>query len=1137
MLHLELLGPLRAIDEDGHDVTPAGQREREGLVTLAIVAPSPLSVERLAAELYRDRETSDPRNAVQAMISRLRRALGRSAGSVETTATGYRLVDVSLDVDQVEGVLQAARTKTASDQAAELLHQAAAGWRGPTLEGLDGDLIDGERLRIDNLWADTEEVVLERRLSAGGDPDLVAALEAVVAKDPLRERRWELLMLALYRQGRQAEALRAFQRARMVLSEQLGLDPGPNLAQLETRILAQDPALDDPTPAAPTRVSHDLPRGTVSVLLCDVEGSVRRWETAPADTARAVAELHRIWTEATEAQGGVAVKSTGDGVFSVFPTATRAVAAAAAGMARQTATDLLVKAAIHTGSLEPVDGDYRGPVVNRCSRLLDLAHGGQVLVSATTADLARLDLDSTASNDAAPLSLQDLGLHWLRDVPEPVGVAQVHGPGLRASFPPLRAVGPTSLPRLRNNLVGREDLTAEIVDKASTEVLVTLLGPGGIGKTSIAIAAGWELVGLRPVRFVDLGRISDPGAVADQMAEDLVVSDLDQDGDTVEQIIERLRTSTDLIIVDNAEHVLDAVTDIVDAALQHDIKGTFLVTSRRPLGLPDETIIGVPPLSVPGSDADLELTGRSPSVQLFLARARATGTQAEMANGLLPVVAHICRRLDGIPLAIELAAGRAALLSIDDIAARLDDQLRLLRQVSSSRERRHRSLEVVVGWSLDLLPPSARELFDRLSVMSGSFGLEGVGAVMANCGLDPDDALDDLDELQRASLLVVEPGGSRFRMLEPIRQAAQAELVDRGLELETRRAHARWMIELVTDAHTRRDATRAPALARIDAESDQLRAALTWVADAGQADLAAPLAFNSSWWFLTRDAQAGDRLMSRLLPLADREENPADWARLIIAVANTTAAHPHSDVQQTSLEAVAIFDELDLEDAAVARVAAALAQTAEPGFGSLLRLLAEADEMVSPDDRWARAIIDLTIMLIHGRSTAHDPLADSDPRDVIARGERACESLRDLGEHWALGITLGELGRIHFGLDDLEAAESAYVEALVLFTETKHNGSHYVMTELGRIASARSQHDRALVYHQQSLELALRDGTPGCHASSLAGLADAAVARGDREAAVYFYRQALELTGSSSIIEHGQPDWQRQLDALLTGTE
>ncbi|MEL6983555.1 MAG: BTAD domain-containing putative transcriptional regulator, partial [Actinomycetota bacterium] len=244
MLHLQLLGPLVVSDDAGNDLTPPGARERNGLATLAVVAPDPLSTERLAAELYRERDTTDPRNAVQAMVSRLRRSLGREAGSVETTTNGYRLVDVRLDIDTAEGLLRQAMAEPDLGRAAELVDEATTLWHGPTLDGLDGELVAAERLRIDGLRRDAEDVVLERRVAAGRtDPDLAVALESAVRDEPLREQRWELLMLAQYRSGRQAEALRSFQRARDLFGQHLGLEPGPALVELEGRILAHDPSL------------------------------------------------------------------------------------------------------------------------------------------------------------------------------------------------------------------------------------------------------------------------------------------------------------------------------------------------------------------------------------------------------------------------------------------------------------------------------------------------------------------------------------------------------------------------------------------------------------------------------------------------------------------------------------------------------------------------------------------------------------------------------------------------------------------------------------------------------------------------------------------------------------------------------
>lgn len=1183
MLHLQLLGPLVVTDDDGQDLTPPGARERNGLATLAVVAPDPLSTERLAAELYRERDTSDPRNAVQAMVSRLRRALGRSAGSVETTANGYRLVDVTLDIDEAEQLLRQAMTDTDLDRATEHLAAAAALWHGPTLDGLAGELIEAERVRLDELRRNAEDTVLAMRVRSGRpDPDLVVDLESAVRDAPLREERWELLMLAQYRAGRQADALRSFQRARELLGEHLGLDPGPALVELEAKILAHDPELDlhagpDPEPgldAGPgpdTEPGHTvsgqgstagltqattpaqqpgLPSGTLSVLLCDVVGSVRRWEADPEDTAAEVEQLHLRWSRAVGAKGGVVVKSTGDGIFAVFDTAGAAIEAAAAAMAEQTGRALKVRAAVHTGSLTPIDDDYRGPVINRCARLLDLTSGGQILVSGTTADLARPHLALADATDAdpglntgtrtgadqrtdpgQPLGLRDLGPHWLRDVAEPMTIWQVTGAGLAASFPPLPSRDPSSLPRLRGPLLGRDDLVDRVVEVVGDEDLVTLLGPGGIGKTSAALAVAWTVLDGRPVTFVDLARVDDPEAVPDRLAE-AVATNRDDDGDRspAERIADRLITSTDLVVIDNAEHVLDAVASVVEEVLRHQLKGSFLITSRQPLGLADEVMVGVPPLRVPDDGDDLAATGASPSVELFVERARVGQPEFRLADGLLPVVAHICRRLDGIPLAIELAAGRASVLSVDDIAARLDDQLRLLRQVRSQRERRHRSLEAVVGWSVEQLTPASREVFDRMSVMAGSFGLPGLESVLDHAGLGHIDALEAVDELNGASLVTVERGGSRFRMLEPIRQFANAELIERGLEVETRRAHARWLIDLANDAHLRRDATRREARVRLDAEADQVVAAMTWVADTGQADLAGPLAYPTGWWFLTGDARLGERVLRGLVEIVDRDTDPLGWASVILGLGIATTTHPRSEVGSHSVDAIAIFDEHDHPERGLARLAAAFAQTDGQDVELPLQLLSDAERLTPSDDRFATAIIDLAIMALHSVVHVLDP-DRIDGEATVARGDRAIAVFREFEETFALGTALAEQGRLHQRLGDLEAAERCYVESLDLFERDDNHSIHYVLTELGRMASDQGHHDRAERYHTEALRIAELDGSAGCLALSKAGQAYSAEARAEPERAIGLYREALDLV-QDSILEAGWTQWIEALEQL-----
>ncbi len=1187
MLRVQLLGPLVVVDGDGRDLTPPGARERNGLAALAVVAPDPLSTERLAAELYRERPAADPRNAVQAMVSRLRRALGRSAGAIETTANGYRLVDVGLDVDQAERLLRQAMGADEPARATEILAEAAALWHGPSLDGLEGELIEAERLRIDALRCDAEDAVLRRRTDrpadATTDPDLVADLEAAVRAEPLRESRWDLLMLALYRAGRQADALRSFQRARGLLAEHLGLEPGPTLTALEQRILAHDPTLDQPRSSAvdtpPTTTGPDgsaapaerLPTGTLSVLLCDVEGSVRRWEADPGDTAEEIERLHQRWNQEVEARGGIVVKSTGDGILAVFATAGDAVVATAAAMADQRRSSLAVRAALHTGSLTPVDDDYRGPVVNRCARLLDLSTGGQILVSGPTAELARPQLALADDGDGPRVGLRDLGSQWLRDVPEPMAVHQVTGPGLQATFPPLPSRDPASLPRPPGRLVGRDELVERVTGLVGEHGLVTLLGPGGIGKTSTALAVAWQALDGRPVTFVDLARVEDPHAVADRLAEAVASGHAeDDDRPAADRLADRLTTATDLVVIDNAEHVLDAVATVVEQVVAHQLKGSFLVTSRQPLGLADEIMVGVPPLEVPADGDDLATTGRSPSVELFLARARAGRPDFTLADGLLPVVAHICRRLDGIPLAIELAAGRASLLSVDDIAARLDDQLRLLRQVRSQRERRHRSLEAVVGWSVDQLSPPTREIFARLSVMAGSFGLDGLESLLHHSrlehgnlehgnlehgglehggvehgnlehggvehgglehgGVDQADAIEALDELDGASLITVESGGGRFRMLEPIRQYAAAELSARRLEESTRRAHARWIIDLARAAYASRGDERVPARARIDAESDHVLAALTWVADSGQADLAGELAYPIGWWFLTGDARLGERILRRLMAIADREADPLGWANVILGLGVATAAHPRSEVSDHSLAAIELFDQHDHPDRGLARLAVVFAQTGGSDIELPLRLLDEAERLTSSDDTFAHALIDVSMLALQSVVHLIDP-DRIDPSEPVERGRRAAEVFRSVGENWALATTLAELGRLLQRLGRLEDAERCFLESIELFERNDNHSIHYVLSELGRMASQQGHHERADRYHTEALRVARLDGNDGCLALSLAGLAYSAQHRDQRDRAIELYREALDLV-ADSILEAGWMEWKQELTRL-----
>jgi len=1169
MLRVDLLGPMRVtvrrpdtphtFDDQAIDLTPTGPRERVALAMLTLASPHAVSAASLAEEMYGDDQPSDPRNAVQAIISRLRKALGAEAHRVETIPAGYRLREVETDVAQAESALASPTT----------LVEGLALWRGEALGDLNpGPAISSYQVRLEELYLAGQESVLETQIGSGHHTDAVPQLEAAVRERPLRERRWEQLMLALYRSGRQADALRAFQRARSILSTQLGLEPGRKLVELEEQILRHDPALDldpavitnratpdgtrldpgsTPVSALDQAVAANRPRGTVTFLISDVEGSVKAWEEAPTATAEQIDAMHQLWTETIARHDGNLVKSTGDGVLAVFATASNALAAASDAQGAFRTVDrsedgnLVQRVSIHTGEAQPVDGDYRGQTVNRCARLADLAYGDQILVSNTTAELATMP---SVEHD-----LRSLGTHWLRDVKEPVAVFQLVGPGLRSAFPPLRSVGPANLPRLRSELVGRDDIVDEIADAVDNEPLVTLVGTGGIGKTSAALAVGWKVSPNRSVCFVDLAGVDNPDLVEARVAETLLPGSAEGDRTPIDRIVDRLRVSTDLVIIDNAEHLLAATAAMADQVLAQDLKGSLLVTSRTPMNLKGELVIIVDPLALPDADADLADTAKSPSIRLFVDRMEATQPGSTIPEGLLPVVAHICRRLDGIPLAIELAASRVGILPVPDIASRLDDQLRLLRLVPAQANARHASLEAVAKWSVEQLGSQARRLFGQLSIITGSFDMAGAEAIIALADGRDADVLDAIAELVAASLLVTEPGNSgRFRMLEPIRQLAETELLQTGSSDDVRWAQVTWLAQRSIAAHRLRDRTRVAHYAALDADEHQLRSAVQWSVnqlhnpplgrsgtneDSKRLQTIVDLALGSAWWFVQHDPVAGIPMMNDLVSRIDRDRNPLQWARAVVALGLCSATLPVRDMEANALDAIAILDEHDDPDRTVARLTAAQAHTISSIFETPLRLIEEAEELLDDNDEWLQAALD---MLAMGYQTVVLMVApdDSDLDTAASRGERAVNFFRDAGDNWSLGATLGELGRVYSAGQELDKAEACFVEALELFDGIHFHGRHYVLTELGLLSSARSDFAAAKAYHREAIDFATNDGNIGCLVHAKAGMAQSEAAAGNIPAAVSWYREAIADSDSPAgqAVNYGSEMWRDELTRL-----
>jgi len=523
-------------------------------------------------------------------------------------------------------------------------------------------------------------------------------------------------------------------------------------------------------PAAPA------PSGVVTFLFTDVEGSTRRWETDADAMREALAAHDEVLRKAIEAHGGWLFKHTGDGVCAAFASPRSAVDAA---VAAQRALELPVRMGIATGEAELRGTDYFGAVLNRAARVMAAGHGGQILLAEPTAGLL------------TGVDLVDLGPRRLRDLPTAVGLFQVRAPGLRTDFPPLRGLDatPGNLRPAVTSFIGRESEVAEVQVVLRAHRLVTLTGVGGVGKTRLALEVAAHLAADFPdgVWFFELAAVADPAAVPDAVAAVLGITQ--QPGKTVsESVAAALEGRARLLVFDNCEHVRDAAADLVEAILAQSMTVRVLATSREGLEVGDEQLWLVPSLDV-GGGID------SAAVTLFVDRARSVASRFSVIEAdEAAAVVEICRRLDGIPLAIELAASRMVSMTAVEVRDRLDQRFRLL--VGSRRGlHRHHTLRHAVAWSYDHLDDAEKALLDRCSVFAGGFDLESASAIAGSDDSDDYAVLDLLDALVRKSLLVADrsAGRTRFSMLETIREFAEEQLVASGAATKARAAHARPM--------------------------------------------------------------------------------------------------------------------------------------------------------------------------------------------------------------------------------------------------------------------------------------------------------------------------------------------------------
>jgi predicted ATPase/class 3 adenylate cyclase/DNA-binding CsgD family transcriptional regulator len=776
----------------------------------------------------------------------------------------------------------------------------------------------------------------------------------------------------------------------------------------------------------------------VTLLFTDIEGGVRLWEADRDAMAAASARHDRIVREQIEASGGHVFKTVGEAHRAVFADPVAALSSAVtiqrAVGAEPWASSLPIGVcmALHSGACAERDGDYVGPVVNRTARLLDIGHGGQVLVTAATYALL-------AGRLPGGLGLRDLGEQRLKDLGRAERVFQVTGSGLADGFGVLRSLDD---PALRHNLpsqatsfVGRTVELAELRALVSGgSRLVTIAGPGGIGKSRLALqVAADALDGTGDgVWLVELAPVAEPELVTRTAAAALRISEATQ-RPVLDTLIDAIGDRDLLLILDNAEQVLGAVAELADAVVRSCPRVCVLVTSREPLGISGEHVFRVPGLAVPPADlAAPDRLAAFESVQLFAEHAALHRRGFIVDDASAAAVAAICIRLDGIPLALELAAARLGSLSVSEINARLDQRFRLLTTGNRTALPRHQTLRALIDWSYDLLSSQEQIVFGRLSVFAGGWTLDAAEAVARGGDVAEWQVLDLLAALVGKSLVQAEviQGSTRYRLLETIRHYAAERLALRaGSDLQDARvAHRDHYLSLVETAAARlRGPDEHRWLDRIEAEFDNIRAALAFsIADPGNAEPGLRLATELKWFCFMR-GHSGEIIeaLSVLLARPDTRQPTRCRARALAATCHLLNNSGRDPVIPSMAEE-AITIARGLADDFVAGDALCALCWFTFLAGDLPAALGMVDEAVALARSAGKPHL-LTTALGHRaafKGEAGDlDAASADQQEVLALARAA-------GDNYVLVITLVNLGLDQIGAGDLQAAVASLREAL-----------------------------------------------------------------------------------------------------------
>ncbi len=576
----------------------------------------------------------------------------------------------------------------------------------------------------------------------------------------------------------------------------------------------------------------------LTFLFTDIENSTPLWEQFPDEMQQSSARHDAVMREIIEIHQGRVVKTTGDGFHAVFEAPSDGVAAALAGQKALSAETwspasgpLKIRMGLHTGESQSRDGDYYGPEVNRAARVMGLGHGGQVLISEVTAALTRKSLPPDCT-------LADLGQHRLKGIAAPEQIFQLCHPDLIPEFPPLKSLSSFkhNLGRQLSSFIGREKELEDIKRMMQSTQLLTLLGPGGTGKTRLMLQVAEETIEEYPdgVWLIELAPLSDPDLIPERVATALNIQE-QPNRSLLETLTSYLQHKDALLLLDNVEHLIHGSAVFVEYILERCPKIKFLVTGREALFINGEITLQVPSFSIPEGNLTPEKIAASEGVQLFIERARAVQSEFDLTQQNAASIANIVRRLDGIPLAIELAAARLRMLDVEQIDARLNDRFRLLTGGRRTALPRQQTLQALIDWSWNLLDKQEQVLLCRLSVFSGGWTIDAAQSVAGFDPLDEFDVFDKLELLINKSLVTVHhivEAETRYGMLESIRQYAQGKLFESGEGETLRDRHVDYFVALVDDfGQSGIVSGYFTWMEKFSFDADNLRAVVEWIGE------------------------------------------------------------------------------------------------------------------------------------------------------------------------------------------------------------------------------------------------------------------------------------------------------------------